>query len=271
MHEVRLTRRASLLLPFLLAACGHEERTNFPPLRYNYLPPIRLNIGALTVEQRFYPSGIAPDVTALDPVHPVEALRSMAEDRLQAAGTTGTAVFGITNAAITRQDDVITCALGATLEIYMVPGVRSGFAQAVVSREHSGRIEDLRGTLYDITKATMDAMNVEFEYQVRRNLQPWLVSAVPSPVQQQPLATPGAPGSMPPDSMPPGAPPPNGPPPGYPPAGAPPSGYPPNGYPPNGYPPAGYPPGSQPAPLSSGAVPPSGAPIPLQPAVPSSR
>jgi hypothetical protein len=200
----RLTRRSSLLLPFLLAACGHPERTDFPPLRYQYLPPIRLNVAALDIQQRYYPSGIAPDITALDPVHAVEALRAMAEDRLQALGTGGQAVFGITNASLIRQDDMITCALAVVLEIFPTPGIRSGFAQAVVSRQHTGPVDDMRGTLYDITKATMDAMNVEFEYQVRRSLGPWLVSAAP-PVQQQPLET--GPAEPPPGAPPGGAPP----------------------------------------------------------------
>ena len=151
-----------------------------------------------------------PDITSLDPVHPVEALRSMAEDRLQALGTSGQAVFGITNASLTQQDDVITCALAVELEIYPTPGIRSGFAQAIVSRQHTGSVDDLRAALYDITKATMDAMNVEFEYQVRRNLAPWLVSATPGPVQQQPLQT--APTESPPEEQLPGAPPPGEPP-----------------------------------------------------------
>jgi hypothetical protein len=197
-----LTRRASFLLPFLLAACGHKERTDFPPLRYNFLPPIRLNVASITVEQRFYPSGVVPDVTALDPVHPVEALLAMANDRLQALGAAGQAVFGITNASLTRDGDLISCALAVELEIYPTPGVRAGFARAIASRQHTGPVDDLRGTLYDVTKAAMDAMNVEFEYQVRNNLEPWLLpaSATPSPVQQQPLNT------GPPDAAPGGSP-----------------------------------------------------------------
>lgn len=233
MHASLLTRRASLLLPFVLAACGHEERTNFPPLRYQDLPPIRLNVASIDVQQRFYPSGTRPDVTALDPVHPVEALRAMAEDRLQALGSAGQAVFAITNATLTKQDELITCALGVVLEIYPTPGIRSGFAQAIASRQHSGPIDDLRGTLYDVTKAAMDAMNVEFEYQVRRNLGPWLLSAsaAPPPVEQQPLDT------GPTEEQPPGPPPlspsPLSPQPlGTPPMGAPPMGTPPGGSPP---------------------------------------
>ena len=128
---------------------------------------------------------------------------------------------------------MITCALGVVLEIYPTPGIRSGFAQAIVSRQHSGPIDDLRGTLYDVTKAAMDAMNVEFEYQVRRNLGPWLLSAsaAPPPVEQQPLDT------GPTEEQPPGPPPlspsPLSPQPlGTPPMGAPPMGTPPGGPPP---------------------------------------
>ena len=36
----------------------------FQPLRYNYLPPIQLNVASIAVEQRFVPSGVAPDVSS---------------------------------------------------------------------------------------------------------------------------------------------------------------------------------------------------------------
>jgi hypothetical protein len=222
MPDLRLTRRASLLLPFVLAACGGGEPETFAPLRYNYLPPIRLNVGGIQVQQRYYPSGEPPDITSLDPAHPVEALMAMAQDRLQAVGTSGEAVFAITNAALTKQGDVITCALAVELEIYPTPGVRSGFAEALASRQHIGSVDDMAQTLYDLTKTTMNAMNVEFEYQVRRNLQPWLVvTEAPPSVQQQPLSTgpaeqpqglPAAPSNSPAPMAPagaPGAPPPS--------------------------------------------------------------
>jgi len=223
MPELRLTRRASLLLPFVLAACGGEQ--TFPPLRYNYLPPIRLNVASFSIEQRFYPAGIPPDITAQSPVHPVEALRTMAEDRLQAVGNTGQAVFGIANAALTKQGDVITCALSVLLEIYPTPGIRSGFAQATVSRQHVGHIDDMPATLYDLVKNAMNALNVEFEYQVQTNLQPWLAktTAVQPPVEQQPLGTAPA---APPAETPPSAPPPAGAMPTAPPPPGPPSAAP---------------------------------------------
>jgi hypothetical protein len=204
MQTSALTRRAALLLPVLIAACGRKERTDFPPLRYSYLPPILLSVGSINIEQRFYPSGMPPDVTALSPVHPVEALRAMAEDRLQAVGSVGQAVFAITNATLSRERDTLTCALAVELEIYQVPGVRSGFARAIASRQRSGDIDDLRGALYDLVDETMKAMNVEFEYQVNHNLRPWLASssAAPTAVQQQTLPTGPDSGAPPPQPTP---------------------------------------------------------------------
>ena len=40
-------RRFVLLLPLALAMCGEEEEPVFAPLRYNYLPPIPLNVASI--------------------------------------------------------------------------------------------------------------------------------------------------------------------------------------------------------------------------------
>ena len=79
--------------------------------------------------------------------------------------------------------------MAVELDIYTSANTRAGFAEARVSRTHSGDVDDLRATLYDMTKDMMDTMNVEFEFQLRRSLRDWLLpdSAVPIPVQQQPL------------------------------------------------------------------------------------
>ena len=206
MHARGLSRRASLLLPLLVAACGRPERTDFPAMRYGYLPQLRLNVSAIEIQQRFVPLGMAPDVSQLDPVHPVDALRAMAEDRLVAVGSTGTAVFAITDASLVRRGDVVTGRMAVILSIIGPDGRRLGFAEARVSRQHSGDIDDMRATLYDMTKAMMDAMNVEFEYQIKKNLREWLGSnaAALGPVQQQTLET------MPPAAAPPTPPPPVG-------------------------------------------------------------
>jgi hypothetical protein len=193
-----LSRRAILALPLLLAACGDDEPPDtanaFPPLRYDYLPPLQLNVSSIEVQQRFIPAGVPPDVSASDPVQPVDALKAMANDRLQALGTTNKAVFAITDATLSRVNDVITGSMAVSLTIYDANNEQGGYATAAVERSHTGQVPDLGQTLYDMTKRMMDDMNVEFEYQVRRNLKDWLTTATApdTPVEQAPLARPGS-------------------------------------------------------------------------------
>lgn len=189
-----LRRRTCLLLPLVLAACGGEPRS-YPPLRYDYLPPIRLNVAQVEVQQDFVPSGVAPDMTPLDPVQPVDALRQMAEDRLKAFGPSARAVFVIQDASLIKREDTITGTLAVRLDIYTSVNKRTGYAEARVSRQHIGHVDDIHQTLYDMTKQMMDAMNVELEYQIKRSLGDWLTTGTaPAPVvQQQPLVPPGAP------------------------------------------------------------------------------
>jgi len=221
-----LSRRSSLLLPLALAACGGAP-PDYPPLRYNYLPPIRLNVASISVRQDYVPSGVAPDLSPLDPVQPVDALRQMAEDRLKPFGAAGQAVFVIQNASVLRDGDTITGTFAVRLDIYTSANTRVGYAEARVAHSHSGHVDDIHQVLYDMTKQLMDEMNVQFEYQVVHSLRDWVapVGGGPAPVQQQPLGAPGAaPPPPPPVAAPPGLPPPGSPPSG---AGAPSGGMPP--------------------------------------------
>jgi hypothetical protein len=195
-----LSRRSSLLLPLALAACGSQP--TFPPLRYDYLPPIRLRVAAIEVRQDFVPSGVPPDVSHLDPVQPVVALRQMAADRLKPYGPDGRAVCVIQNASMIQNGDTITGMFAVRIDIYTSADNRVGYAEARVSHTHSGHIDDIRQLLYDMTKQLMDEMNVQMEYQIIHSLRDWVDTGndLPTPVQQQPLAEPG--------QMPPGLPPP---------------------------------------------------------------
>jgi hypothetical protein len=169
-----------------------------------------LNAATIEVQQRFIPAGVSPDVSRSDPASPVDALREMAGDRLQAFGTANKAVFAILDASMTQVNDVIRGSMTVSLTIDDNDGTQRGFAEAHVDRSHTGRVDDLRQTLYDMTRGMMDDMNVEFEYQVRKNLKDWLVApaAPDQPVQQTPLDQPSSPQmpapqpSLPPPSVP---------------------------------------------------------------------
>ena len=192
MFACRLTRRSSLLLPFLLAACVPEPKF-FPPLRYDYLKPIDLSVKSIEVEVRFVPSGFPPDIGRQSPVDPVATLRQMGEDRLKALGNQGRAVFTISDASLTRRGDLIRGTMDATIEILSDEGRVVAYAQARVTRDHTGRVEDLQQLLYDMVSGMMDDMNVELEHRIRTQLKTWLtdaVNAVQAPVDAVPLAAP---------------------------------------------------------------------------------
>jgi hypothetical protein len=192
------------LLPLGLAGCGSEE---LPPteaytqLHYEYLPKLRLNVGAITVDDRAHPIG-PDDIASQSPAIPALALEQMAHDRLFAASTAGAANFVVDQASITRQPNgTLTGVLAVHLDLVTPTGASAGFAAAQVQRQHipGSDPENLQNNLYDLTKQMMDAMNVEFEFQLRKTLSAWLVTgtAVPAPVVAQPLdqAPPTAPPS----------------------------------------------------------------------------
>jgi hypothetical protein len=186
----------ALLLAATVTACGGRREApataeTFEPLHYDYLTPLRLNVASVEIEQRFVPGG--GDAAALDPVSPADAIRQMAQDRLQALGTSGRAVLAINDASIIRRGGVYQGSLAIELDIYTSANTRAAFAEARVSATRpvtSG--ESTRRTLYELTKQLMDALNVELEYQVRRSLRDWLVEApaAPAPVEQQTLPPP---------------------------------------------------------------------------------
>ncbi len=194
----------AMLLLAALAACSSAPPRVYAPLRYDYLLPIRLNVASITVEDRFVPGGPG-DLNSLDPAPLVPTLTAMAQDRLQAVGASGRAVFVIKDATLTRSAQGITGSMDVELDVYAGGGTRAAFAEARVLRTRTGDLGDMQQTLYDMTKQLMDAMNIEFEYQVRRSLHDWLAAApgVPSPVQQQALPPPGGTVAAPPQAAPP--------------------------------------------------------------------
>lgn len=185
-----LPRRTALLLPWVVAACGGNAPARaMPPLRYDYLPPLRLNVATVDVGNAPPPS----PVEAQSPAPLGATLRQMALDRLAAGGISGRAVFTIDAAGVDRSSDHLDASMAARLEIFTDDGARAGFAEARVTRS-SITGGNLRETLYDLTRLMMDDMNVELEFQIRRSLRDWLqdptAAPPPAPVEQQELPAP---------------------------------------------------------------------------------
>jgi hypothetical protein len=187
-----------LAIALLMAGCASSPPRVYTPLRYDYLTPLRLNVASVTIENRFLPAG-STDLNGQDPSPLVPTLTAMAQDRLQAVGSAGRAVFVIKDASLVRTRDGIAGSMDVELDVYAGGGTRAGFAEARVSRRRTGDIDDMQATLYDMTKQLMDAMNIEFEYQVRHSLKDWIApSATPGAVQQQALPPPGSAAAPPP-------------------------------------------------------------------------
>jgi hypothetical protein len=195
-----LPRRSVLLAlgPALaLAACASSPPPSFAPLRYDYLSPLRLNVGSVDIDDHWQPISAA-DVGRDSPAQPGPILAQMGADRLKPAGGAGRAVFTVDDASLIQNGDVVNGSFAVRLDIVGPDGARVGYAEARVVRSQSGIASDgpkRASQLYGLVKQMMDVMNVELEYQVRQTLGTWLVGAapppVPAPVTQQTLPAPG--------------------------------------------------------------------------------
>jgi hypothetical protein len=206
-------RRAALLLPLLAAACASSDAT--PPLqgppRFDFLTPLRLNV--LDIEVVEPGPGPAWRVDPPAPLSPVALAVQMGRDRLVPVGTTGRARFVVESATLVRevasagglfaqQTDRLTCAIHVRVEILGADGSRIGFTEAEVRRSAGMPDEGpaSRARAADaIVRQAMDDLNVEFEFQVRRNLRDWLMTGepgavAPAPIQQESLG--GGPAPM---------------------------------------------------------------------------
>ena len=175
-----------------VASCADDapvaDNAPLPPLSYEYLTPIRLNVAAVEVVDQSEPS---PDA-ATDPAPPADALRRMAADRIQALGQAGRAVMVIRQASIVRpRRGTFEGTLAVRLDVIAPDRPEpAAYAEATVTRSVTAGGGGDRRTLYDLTKQMMDAMNVEFEFQVKRALRDWIVAEPapsPQPIEQAPL------------------------------------------------------------------------------------
>jgi hypothetical protein len=204
---VRMTRRATLLLPLLVAACGDDQEMptppahrDYPPLRYGYLPPIKLNIQRLEIAGDFtLPTG-GDEMIGFSPVDPVDTLNAMARDRLKPVSQTGTARFSILTASITRHGNTMNGVLVVRLDVQNGDNTQVGFAEARATATHSGPVADQRAAVYDMLKSMMFDMNVEMEYQLRNKLKSWVIDDQPAP---PPPPAPSAPQPADPSALPP--------------------------------------------------------------------
>jgi len=207
-----LKRRLLLGLPLGLLACGGPEEPSFlPPLvtGYRHLTPLRLNV----LEVEFPdPAARAVSVSEPAPVRPEAEIRRMGQERLVPVGTTGTARFLITRARFSRErlppagglggmfagepGERLSCDLACRIEVMNPEGGRAAFAEAEARRTQSladGTSPIARQRAAEaIIRQTMESLNVEFEFQIRRALRAWLIEGnqplTPAAVEREDLS-----------------------------------------------------------------------------------
>lgn len=212
-----LTRRSALtlVLPAFAAACGRDaarETTPAPfgsgPPSYRHLTPLRLDVAAIDVMEP--DPGPATLVVPPAPIEPAQAMLTMARDRLVAAGTAGRARFSVTTATLTRTregtggmfsapTERINVLLDCRVEILGGEGGSEplGYAQAATRRMAvvpAGNAAERASAADRIMRQAMADLNIELEFQVRRNLRRWLGAgpgaAAPAAVETEELQRP---------------------------------------------------------------------------------
>jgi hypothetical protein len=174
-------RRTLLLLP-LLAACRGREPAFVPPgpIGYSYLIPLPLNVATVEIAEGA-PLPPPGDIGHRLNPSPTEAVRIMGRDRVLAVGTEGKAVFSVTQAALIQGRETLSCQLACRLEVASPMGSQLGLVEAQSRRSVTGPDAARPRAEEALLRRTLDDLNVEFEFQVRRNLRDWLSTTSPNP------------------------------------------------------------------------------------------
>ena len=192
----------ALLTLVTLAACGDSTPPQtFPPLTYDYLTPLRLDVASLDVDDNWVPRGNGKHVENLSPVPPAVAIKRMAQDRLVPSGSTGQLIFVIDDASIVQASNRYDGTFSAHFDVLGDDGASRGSVEVHVRGTHgiTGKNDNaVRSDLYALTSKMMDEMNVELEFQTRKTLGSLLQSTsptapAPDPVDEQNLAKPKTP------------------------------------------------------------------------------
>lgn len=202
-----IDRRAALAGLLAVAACGRREEpvavAPVGPPSYAHLTPLRLAVGRIELVPATDPAATRTMPPA--PLVPSVVMEAMAQDRLSAAGGGGSARFRTQIATLTREGaaaggvfatatERLTCVMRCRLEVTGEDGAPAGFAEAEVRRtatRPAGTQAERARAAEEIVRLAGNDLNVEFEYQLRRNLRSML--RAPAPAGQPDAAAPAAP------------------------------------------------------------------------------
>lgn len=184
-----------LLLAGLLAACASEDLGNrFPPITFQNLPDINLDVGDIQIEQAYETPARRPNVDHLFPVQPKNAAVQWAQDRLVARGDRLSFRYIVRHASAVETElettkgvkGLLTTDQAARYEVHIVIEMQvldgrqlQGTAKAEARRsttvEEGISLAERERAWYRLTEETMDDLDRQLEETIRSAFFPYIV------------------------------------------------------------------------------------------------
>lgn len=191
-HMTRLPARLSVLLlvAVAIAGCATPPPPQYPELRFTHLPPIVIGVAKIEIVDARPSASDANHVEGRMPRPPADALRNWAQDRLQANGVSGVAVFTIEEASVVEADlktmggikgaftneqaERYSGQVRASLRLENVPRVTQAYATAAVDRSQTvaenATVNDREQVWFDLTEALMKGFDPAMSASIRQHL-----------------------------------------------------------------------------------------------------
>jgi hypothetical protein len=177
-------------LVFSAACTTSPPRSSFPDIGFSHLPPLILDVARIEVVSRYRSTLTLPNVEHRAPQSPEKVMRAWARSRLRAAGSAGLARLVIQDAAIISkrlpktkglkalltidQEQRLSLAMAARLEIENAGGLARGFAEARVARSttlaEDASLNDYEAVLFELVERAAEDFDDEMSRSIRTHL-----------------------------------------------------------------------------------------------------
>jgi len=181
MPHSRLISIFLLVASLELAACNTPpHRQEFPQITFEHLAPFKLDVAHIEIVQGYHPDP-ANDIADQFPEPPAKVAAQWAQDRLQAVGSQGQAIYTITMAqstdtplkrsqgmaAMTHKDQSDRYDLAIAVNIEVQRGGQSSALNAQASRSQTVSedmtLNEREAVLFTLLDATMKDLNKKLE------------------------------------------------------------------------------------------------------------
>lgn len=195
---LRSALRRLVVLPLIALAAGCAETPQvpvYPDITFSQHAPIALAVGAVQATNAYAAPLAPPNIEHTMPGAPLEAAQRWVDDRLRAAGSSGTATFtletmsvtetalekktGLTGALTTDQSERYDAVVSATITVDDPARNAKGRADATVERSitvpEDATLNEREQVLFDLAEKIMADFNIELEKNIRANLADFVV------------------------------------------------------------------------------------------------